>query len=227
MLGLFRGLAIAGTDADGAGTVVAWDFGYMVQKAEVVHTFFVRNDGAEPRVVDKIKAGCSCTSVSRVTEPIPPGDSVPITITFKSGRYQDRIRKTTLVFCDGLEEPAYRLVISAHVLKKGEADEGPLVRAERLEWRIADGRWEQSADTVWLINRSDDTLAFGLAEPSRGLVEIEHSASIPPGETAAMILRPTPTPPPEDSELDGCDGGSGRSGNGTSDHSDRNQTLRL
>jgi len=188
--------AFGGDDGD-SGVTIEWDFGYMPQKSEVSHTFYIHNERTEPSIVDKIKSGCSCTSISEIEEPIPPGDSVPITVSFKSGRYQGTIRKTTKVYCDGHDDPGHRLVITADIVKKGKIKDSPLIMAEKLEWRIEDGEWTAALDSVPLVNRTDDTLWLKMLEASREVIEVAYPSYMPPGDTAVVVLQPLPTVPPD------------------------------
>lgn len=187
-------------DSGSLAVTIEWDFGYMPQKSEVSHTFYIHNERADASIVDKIKSGCSCTSISEIEEPIPPGDSVPITVTFKSGRYQGAIRKTTKVYCDGRDDPAHRLVITADIVKKGKIKDSPLIMAGKLEWRIKDGEWAATLDSVPLVNRTDDTLWLKMLESAREVIEFAHPSLMPPGDTAMILLRPLPTMPPDTME---------------------------
>ncbi len=103
----------------------ARDFGFLPQRAEVSHTFWLQNRGRAPLHVTKIKAGCSCTSVSEIDEPIEPGDSVAITVSFRSGRYRGKVHKKTTVYTDDPKRGELELHIIANVVK-GDESAGPV-----------------------------------------------------------------------------------------------------
>ena len=98
-------IVLAGDNSDSDVPASEWDFGYLPQKSEVNHTFYINNLDSKPLTVTKINAGCSCTSTSEIKDPIAPGDSAAIVITLKSGRYRGKIKKTTEVYTDDLANP--------------------------------------------------------------------------------------------------------------------------
>ncbi len=62
----------------------------------IVHDFKVTNTGKTPLIISQYEVGCSCTSVDFSNDPIAPGESSLIRVTFDSkGKYgfQDRMIK--------------------------------------------------------------------------------------------------------------------------------------
>lgn len=61
---------------------------------QLEHTFTVTNTGKKPLIISDYKVECTCTKVYLPKEPIAPGKSAQIRVTFDSdGKafYQDRI----------------------------------------------------------------------------------------------------------------------------------------
>lgn len=61
---------------------------------QLEHLFIVRNTGKKPLLISEFQVECSCTKAYFSKDPIPPGASVQIKITFDTdGKtyYQDRI----------------------------------------------------------------------------------------------------------------------------------------
>ncbi len=66
------------------------NFGF-VKKGEVTHIEFnFTNKGNEPLIIKETKVECSCTTVDFPKEPILPGQSSKITVTFDTKSVYDR-----------------------------------------------------------------------------------------------------------------------------------------
>ncbi|MFH1686316.1 MAG: DUF1573 domain-containing protein [bacterium] len=170
ILSVWGGSTVRSADdvADEVGTIV-WDFGYVPQKAEVSHTFYLHNDSDAPLNVSKIKAGCSCTSTSEINEPIAPGDSAAIEVTFKSGRYKGTVTKTTKVYTDENEAETFRLAIKANVVKN-LADAQPIaIEPMHLKAYARDDQVRLAVDTIVVTNSGADSVTVDVLAASAGL----------------------------------------------------------
>lgn len=166
-----------------------WNFGYVLQKSEVSHRFYLYNVGSSPLSVLKIKAGCSCTSVSKIEQPIAPGDSAAIVVTFKSGRYHGRVKKTTKVYTDDPEASVHHLPIIANVVKAGEPTDDISVTPQKLTWKMDKGIIAVDADTLRITNNGASILAASvLHAPEKIVTEIDLPRSIAPSEATDLIL---------------------------------------
>ncbi len=184
------------SSAEGVPQAVAisplWDFGYLPQKSVVAHTFYLKNAGTAPLSVTKIKAGCSCTSVSEIDKPIDPGDSVPIVISLKSGRYYGGIKMTTKVYTNDPETPEQHLRISAHVVKSGDPAGDLRVAPQKLTWQRNEGRIGVRVDTVVVINEGTDSLSVRVLPMVDSIIEeIAVFGHLAPNERAIMVVRPS------------------------------------
>jgi hypothetical protein len=168
-----------------------WDFGYVPQKSEVSWVFYVRNPGTKPLTVTNIKAGCSCTSVSKLDGPIAPGDSAGITVTFNSGRYQSRVQKTTLVETDVPETPKLRYSILANVYS--ETDTTGFINAlpGKLVWPAKIGQQQFAPATVEFTNRLADSVRIEVLSMPDTLLNWSLSAmELAPGGKALLQVTP-------------------------------------
>jgi len=73
----------------GPTTVMAFaettfDFGAVDEGEVVSHTYTFTNSGDEPLVLSNAKGSCGCTVPSWPREPIAPGQSADVTVTFNS-----------------------------------------------------------------------------------------------------------------------------------------------
>lgn len=174
------------------------DFGFLPQRAEVSHTFWLQNRGRAPLNVSKIKAGCSCTSASKISKPINPGDSAAVEIRFRSGRYRGKVHKKTTVFTNDPMREELELHIIATVVEKDQPAGPVMVEPFRI-LLVAEG------DT---IRTQVDTLVFSTEEESEYRIEFSGGPqgvkveTVDPGALTAgapvaftvEVVEPQPTP---------------------------------
>jgi len=172
-----------------------WDFGYLPQKAEVGHLFYLHNPGSVPVTVTKIKSGCSCTNISEVDAPIAPGDSAAIVVVFKSGRYLGRVQKTTKVFTDDPAAPVRHLRIKAVIVKRGEKAGCINAVPYQLKWKTENESIARAADTIMITSSADDTLSVAVLHfPTEQLDSVEHPGRIAPGEGINVVTHTSNQP---------------------------------
>jgi hypothetical protein len=62
------------------------------------HDFMITNTGSEPLIISDYKVGCTCTKAILPENPIQPGETVPLTVTFDTkDKYYFQDRTITLV----------------------------------------------------------------------------------------------------------------------------------
>lgn len=86
------------------GAVITWeeqshDFGDIYQGDKVEHTFTFKNTGNEPLIITNVQVSCGCTTPKGwPRDPIPPGQTGEITVSFNStGRTGKQYKPVTLV----------------------------------------------------------------------------------------------------------------------------------
>ena len=97
----FAIIIIALSSAPGFGQVAEFSIKEPVHKfpktreGEVLeHTFTIKNTGTAPLIITGYSVACSCTKVDFPKEPIAPGKTASIKVTFDSNGkafYQDRV----------------------------------------------------------------------------------------------------------------------------------------
>lgn len=94
-IALFALVLLAGTataqetTAEQSGAEISFtetlhDFGDITQGDKVTHVFAFENTGTEPLVLNNVLTTCGCTAPSWPRDPIAPGQSGEITVTFNS-----------------------------------------------------------------------------------------------------------------------------------------------
>lgn len=181
--------------ADGPHAVFpdpSWNFGYLPQKAEVNHTFYVHNDGNAPLTVVKIDVDCSCTSVSQIEKPIAPGDSAAIVLSFKTGRYHGRVTKSARVETDDPERPIQRVRFQSLVVKVDEPADSLAILPFKLKWKLENSHLEFKADTVRIVNTgSIDRKIVSLLVPHDIVESIDFPKTVAAGDSVSIAMKLT------------------------------------
>ncbi len=74
-----------------------FNFGTLTQGESVTHEFKFKNAGKKDLIIRKTKASCGCTAIAPITEPIKPGESSSIKVTFNSRGKRGKQNKTITV----------------------------------------------------------------------------------------------------------------------------------
>lgn len=73
------------------------DFGKILQGEQVTYTFKFKNVGNAPLIITDIEKTCGCTSPEFTKEPLKPGESGKITITYDSKGHKGFQNKRLIV----------------------------------------------------------------------------------------------------------------------------------
>lgn len=110
MISLFainnRAYAQNGKQAKIEAEVTEHDFGTIKESdGNVSHVFEVKNVGGAPLVITRVMSSCGCTTPSFSREPIAPGKTGQVTVTYNpKGRVYPFV-KTISVYSNGKEGP--------------------------------------------------------------------------------------------------------------------------
>ncbi len=78
------------------------DFGEIKEAdGKVSHTFVVKNDGNAPLVITRVIASCGCTSPDWTKEPIAPGQTGEVKVTFDPKNRPGPFAKTVSIYSNG------------------------------------------------------------------------------------------------------------------------------
>jgi hypothetical protein len=139
--------------------------------------------------VSKIKADCSCTSVSEVKRPIAPGDSAAILVTFKTGRYNGLVKKMAKAYTDDPETPICNLKFTGMVVKQGEPTANVGITPHKLSWTINNGKLMPDVDTLRILNKGVDDISVAILHaPEEIVTKIDIAHKIGPKDVASLIL---------------------------------------
>lgn len=80
------------------------DFGDLKQGSPETATFTLTNEGKEPLVIATAKASCGCTNLTYAKDPILPGKSTAISVTYNAAAAGSFL-KTVTVTTNADEQP--------------------------------------------------------------------------------------------------------------------------
>ena len=85
-----------------AADVTTHDFGKIKEADGIVsHDFEIKNKGDMPLVITRIIASCGCTTTEWPREPIAPGKTGKIKVSFNPARRPGPFRKTFSIYSNG------------------------------------------------------------------------------------------------------------------------------
>jgi hypothetical protein len=95
-----------------------FDFGKIPKEIPVTTKFTIKNTGDKPLIIQEAQASCGCTVPKKPEQPIPPGESEELEVTFTSKPDQaGQIINKNITISANIEELSQRVII------KGKVDE--------------------------------------------------------------------------------------------------------
>lgn len=101
------------------------DFGEIQFKGNGTYEFEFANTGNEPLILAQPKSSCGCTVPEWPRQPILPGESNVIKVTYKNTDRPGNFNKYVTVFSNAVENKEVKLHIKGTVLEK-PSDAAPL-----------------------------------------------------------------------------------------------------
>jgi hypothetical protein len=101
----------------------SYDFGTIYEAdGPASYTFTVMNSGELPLVISRVVPSCGCTTPDWTKEPIAPGKTGDIKVTYNpQGRPGGKFIKTINVYSNGKTNGSYLLTISGNVITADQA----------------------------------------------------------------------------------------------------------
>lgn len=98
---------------------LSWDFGEIVCAQEAVALFNVVNTGSAPLVIENVTTSCGCTLAKWDEEPIMPGDTAQLKISYNSNIVGE-IRRSVVVKTNDKQKRRTMLMLTGNVVAKEE-----------------------------------------------------------------------------------------------------------
>ena len=106
------------------GAEITWekkthDFGQIFQGDKVEHTFHFTNTGNEPLIITNVQVSCGCTTPKGwPRDPIPPGASGQITVSFNSAGKMGMQNKPVTLVTNAVNKDGNQISITTNILDK-------------------------------------------------------------------------------------------------------------
>jgi len=97
-----------------------FNFDDIQQGEKVAHTFKISNDGDAPLVISNVLTTCGCTASNWPREPILPGDSSQIDVTFDSTGKVGHQNKVITIMSNASNNPAHVKIV-VNILPKSDS----------------------------------------------------------------------------------------------------------
>lgn len=111
-------VAMMGQDPVITFTKTEHDFGKINEADGRVSTVFeFKNEGMSPLILSNVRASCGCTTPTWTREPIEPGQTGSITVTYNPNGRPGRFQKTVTITSNATE-PTKRVYIKGEVIPK-------------------------------------------------------------------------------------------------------------
>jgi hypothetical protein len=100
----------------------SYDFGDIKEAdGPASHTFIVMNNGELPLVISRVVPSCGCTTPDWTKEPIAPGKTGDIKVTYNPQGRPGKFVKTISVYSNGKANGSYLLTIRGNVISANQA----------------------------------------------------------------------------------------------------------
>ncbi|MDH6357118.1 DUF1573 domain-containing protein [Parabacteroides sp. PF5-9] len=192
---LFWGITVAQNDAQISADAMTYNFG-TISEAEgpATHVFTVKNTGNKPLVITRITASCGCARPEWSKEPIAPGKTSEVKITFDPKGRPGPFHKTVSIYSNG-KKGSFTLSIRGNVKPKAaqpvftypySIGELKLHTKTILFSSIREG--EAMGERINIMNDSQKSLSILLGKmPNYFTVEV-NPATLQPGETGEITI---------------------------------------
>ncbi len=93
------------------------DFGDITQGDKVSHTFELTNTGSTPLIISNVAATCGCTVPNWPKDPIAPGKTAEIEVSFNSAGKMGKQNSVVRIYSNA-SEPIEKVSLISNVLPK-------------------------------------------------------------------------------------------------------------
>lgn len=175
------------------------DFGKINEAdGKVTTVFSFKNEGMSPLVLSNVRASCGCTTPKWTRQPVEPGQTGEITVTYNPNGRPGNFTKTITVTSNA-DQPTVRLTIRGQVIPKPAKpiDSYPVkmgelsLKAREIHFGdLMKNSGQSSLKTIEYANlNSKEPIRLGLLAPNVNYIEGALSLdTIPTGKTGKLNL---------------------------------------
>lgn len=164
-----------------------FNFGNVHQQMILTHTFWMHSVGTDTVRILDVWPGCGCTEIPLPDSSIAPGDSLPLTIIFKTERFSGGVNKKPRIVSNATDEPM-QLTILANVLVKGRTF-GPLQIQPEFVDVSQFGEMTRRIASFLVVNTSDRDFELEVSDSTMKSFEVKLPDKVKAGETVEAKIR--------------------------------------
>ena len=173
---LFAAYATAQNEARISTANQTYSFGTIAEAdGPASHTFEIENTGNIPLVITRVTASCGCTKPEWTREPIAPGKTGEVKVTYNPKGRPGPFFKTISVYSNG-KKGSYTLAIKGNVTPK------PLVPLQTFPYSIGDLKMSRKK-VLYSSIRSDEALGEKISIRNEG----KTTMTIEPGKVSDYL----------------------------------------
>lgn len=190
---LFTATIAAQNGAQISADELTYNFGTIAEEDGLAsHIFVIKNEGDGPLVITRITASCGCTQPEWTKEPIAPGKTGDVKVTYNPKGRPGPFYKTVSIFSNG-KKGSYTLAIKGNVTPK------PIQPAFIYPYSIGDLKM-QTKTVLYSSIRPDETLGEKISVRNEGKTTLTiHQGKAP--NFLSVEVRPTQLAPDEVGEI--------------------------
>ena len=171
------------------------NFGDIIHKSGPVScSFVVTNTGTQPAVIYNVVSTCGCTDVQWTREPIRPGQTGKISVTYSNDEGAYPFDKTLTTYISDSQKPILLKVRGVSIEKSRPLDElypihyGPFAMKESINKCGNMEQGGQKSEVVMVANISSKPIKVAFTDTDANLKVSVSPNPIPAGSTAEMTF---------------------------------------
>lgn len=158
-----------------------FNFGFVPQRTNVSHVFWLYSTGVDTLKIDEIRPGCGCTKAPVEKKELAPGDSTRLEIILSTLVYRNKLAKRPRILSNAVKKD-FQVTIVANVLMHTDSAYPLIFNPHELD--ISQYGLEEKRKIEFTVtNVSDEDIKLALVDAPDALLKIKLPGKIKAGRT--------------------------------------------
>ncbi len=163
-----------------------FNFGRVVQRATISHTFWIKSTGDEDLHITKVVPGCGCTKAPLMDSVLAPGDSTRLDIFFSTKSFRGFVTKRPYLETNASDEKTY-VKIMAELIPEPQKGKQLVINPPTLD--VSQFTEKPRRKGKFLIsNRSDQDYKITVVDYASDYFDVDMPKKIGAGETVEGVI---------------------------------------